>query len=158
MKRLLAGFTARSIRHASLAGLLLIALQPSYATFKCTETGGRIIYTDVACFGGRQLPVTDLREPATLQADRIAAVQRAAGEKAQLDGFQALRWKSERANERQRQRTASTTFVNRKKCAGLALRKKWLQEDVIVASRKTSARKKQKFSRLTEKFTLECSA
>jgi hypothetical protein len=142
---------------ALLGGPVAFASTPARPSFKC-EAYGKVTYSDVACSGGHQLVSTDTREPAVMSADTVAANQRAGAERAQLKDLETSRHRQERVDELQNRRARSVALSQHHKCLGLALRKKWLEEDVISASARSSRKAKKKSHRLAERYALECGA
>lgn len=138
-----------------LPAMLFVCALPGHAAFKCVDQG-RITYTDMACPGGKLIASNDLRVPASIRDDLIGGTQRAASDKRQLGELEAGRHRLERIDEQNFRRTRAATANRRNKCAGLALRKKWMEEDTENASMRSAGKTKKKLHRFAERFAIEC--
>ena len=127
------------------------------ATFKCIDQG-HVTYTDVACASGRLLPSDDLRDTGVLRADSLAAEQRAEADKNRLKLLLDERQKVERSEALQALKTSAATNKRRHLCTALSLRKKWLEEDVTSASKRSARKVKTRLTRIKEQLSLECGA
>ena len=135
--------------------LLVLAAASASATYKCNDRGN-VTYTDVACANGHQLPSTDLRDVKALQVDRLAASERAEADKSDLKRLVDERQRNERTEALQRQRSAAAVNKRLHICAKLGLRKKWLEEDVGTASKRSARKVRTKLHRIGEQYALEC--
>lgn len=126
------------------------------AAFRCQEHG-RVIYTNVACLGGTMVASGDLRDRAGLQADLIAASQRAAADQKRLMELQDERQHAERLEAQQNRRARAAASNRQTKCAALALRKKWLEEDVMNTTIRSARKNRKKLHRFGERYAMECS-
>lgn len=138
-----------------LPAMFLLCALPANAAFKC-EDHGRITYTDVACPGGKLITSNDLRVPTSVHDELLSATQRAASDKRQLSELEASRHRLERLDEQNFRRTRAATANRRHKCAGLALRKKWMEEDAEHSPMHAAGKTKKKLNRFAERVALEC--
>ncbi|WP_344762101.1 hypothetical protein [Actimicrobium antarcticum] len=144
-----------SLARAALAVLFIGASAGSHAAFRC-DSNGSVTYTDTACPGGKPLPESDLRQPATMQSDLRAAQQRADADKRQLGALAASRSKTERAEQKQRNHARTIASNHRKKCDALALQSKWAREDAAAATNRSAEKTRRKSQRLEQKYALDC--
>ena len=140
---------------AFLLSILLLITVPAFALYKC-EAGGKTSYSQTPCPGGVQL---DDQASAAPSASALAEAKRkAAADKKEADRLTKARHAAEAKEARERERIARAAEAKRKKCAGLALRKKWAEQDAESASLRTEARAKRKALRASEKYQAECAA
>jgi hypothetical protein len=147
--------TATLANRTIMAVLLSLSSLCANAAFKCTQDG-RILYSDHPCAGGIALAPSDLRKPATLEADLQSAQQRAAAEKRQLHELEESRRRTERMVEQQRARAAAIAARRQRQCAALALKRRWAAEDAALASSQKAEKSRRQSRRLGEKYALEC--
>ena len=132
--------------------LLSLLASPALAAYKC-ETGNGVIYSDAPCPGGKQLTI----ESSTVNAaDNAAARQRAEREKKELKTLENARHKREASEEKEQKKMAKQSADKKKKCAVLAQKRKWSEEDAASASIKSEEKAKRKARRAAEKYELEC--
>jgi Domain of unknown function (DUF4124) len=129
---------------------LILGSAPAMAIYRC-DTGGKTIYSDKPCPGGRTIDIQDNGSPAASDA-----AQRAAREKAELRQLQEASRKEETARQREQAGSAKADAARRKRCQALAMRQKWSEEDASAASLKASEKAKRKARRNAEKYEVEC--
>ena len=117
---------------------------------------GTVEYTDSACPNSHPVRLTDLRDAATLNADRAQALQRAAADKAELQRLESARHHEEQRLEKSHLRQASAARAHRQHCDALLLRKKWLDEDRRTTTSRSNKAFSKKARRLAEKTAIEC--
>ena len=147
--------TATLANRCVMAVLLSLSSLCANAAFKCAQDG-HTLYSDHPCPGGIALPPSDLRKPATLEADQQSAQQRAATEKRQLLELEENRRRNERVDDQQRARAAATAARHQRQCAALALKRRWAAEDTALASSQKAEKSRRQSRRLGEKYALEC--
>jgi len=130
--------------------VLVLGSAPAMAIYKC-EAGGKITYSDEACPGGRAVDIQNGGKPVASDAG-----QRAAREKSELERLQQARRKEEAANQKEQAKIAKADAATHKKCATLAMRKKWGEEDAAAASLKSAEKAKRNARRKAEKYEAEC--
>lgn len=133
--------------------VLLFFSAPALAIYKC-EADDKVVYSDTPCRTGKATEITG----AAPSSDAKAAQQKLARDKAELRRLEVQRQKREAIAEKERQKLFKANEAKKKKCADLALRVKWANEDAARASMKSAERAKQKTRRLAEKYRLECDA
>ena len=151
----------------SLLGILLLSGTAHAATvYKCTADG-KITYTETPCAASASATV--LNVPTAPPPDPAAAAD-LARQKKQADALQAARLKQEALDEREAEKADKAAAVQRKKCAKLALQKKWAEDDARAAggsSTHTSTRSttgaptaadraRQHATRAAELYAVEC--
>lgn len=127
----------------------------AHAAFRCQEHGWGT-YTDVACPGGTIVASSDLRDRATLHADLITASQRATADQMHLKELQDARQRADRLDAQQNRRARAAASNRQTKCAALALRKKWMEEDAANTSTRNAHKSKKKLHRFDERYAMEC--
>lgn len=123
---------------------------PALAIYKCQSDHGTI-YSDTPCPNAKVLDINS-----AAPADPDNARHQAAQEKKSLKQLEDARHKSERIEEKDRQRAARAQATVRKTCAKLALRKKWADEDAASATGKSADKARRKARRVEEQFQAEC--
>lgn len=137
--------------HGSLmAALLLFCTAPAFAIYKC-ESGGKVIYSDEACAGGKALNIN-----AAPPADADAAMLRAEQERQLAERLGNARQKRDAADEKEMRRTARADAQQQRKCAKLARQQKWADEDAASASGKRVEAARRKAQRLADDYIAEC--
>ncbi len=138
---------------ALLLSLLLAAAAPAFAAYKC-EANGKTLYSDTPCTAGKTI---ELEEKVTVTAaDRALAQERLAKDKASVARQKKERLKREAAEKKLAQAAAKKTAAKQAKCATLAQRVKWSEEDAEQATGKSIPKAKKKARRMNEKYTLQC--
>jgi len=132
------------------ACLLMIFATPSFAVFKC-EQHGNISYSDRACPGGVALDLAPI--PA---ADATEANRQARDTQRSLERLEKARRQREAKEEKERQRAAKLAGARQKKCATLARRQKWADEDAASATGKAAESARRKAQRKAEEYQDEC--
>ncbi|MFJ9450030.1 MULTISPECIES: DUF4124 domain-containing protein [unclassified Herbaspirillum] len=139
-----------------LLSLLLCSL-PAWAVYKC-DSDGKVTYSDAACANGKSIAIDDTRgvkSPAPVAAAKDKAVQQ------RLDKSRAAEEKRvSRQREKQEREDARAKLVaekQKRKCAQLAQRKAWAEEDLRNAPVKTMEKARRKSQRATENYRAECS-
>lgn len=132
--------------------LLLSFSMPALAVYKC-EAGGTASYSDTPCPGGT---IIDTGNTAPANADRQQAEQQLAQNKTEAERLRRERQRREAAEERQQRQLARAHAARQKKCAALALRQHWAEEDARQATGKAAPKAERKARRAAEKHALEC--
>lgn len=138
--------------------LLLVLLSfsaPALAVYKC-ESGGKVVYSDTPCHdGGAPGSMKEIAITAP-SPDTGTAQQKLAHDKEKLRDLEARRQKQEAIEEKERQKIFKANQAKKKKCADLALRSKWANEDAATARAKSAEKAKRAARRVAEKYELEC--
>ncbi len=145
-------------RHRLLLALpLLLCTLPAWAVYKC-ESNGQVTYSDAACANGKPVVIDDTRgvkNPAPVAAAKDKAVQQ------RLDKSRAAEDKRlTRQREKQERAEARAKLVaekQKRKCAQLAQRKAWAEDDLRNAPAKTMEKARRKSQRAAENYRAECS-
>lgn len=138
-----------------LISLLLLACSfPAMAVYKC-ETGRSVSYSDIPCTGGKSSTLDTAHntvgpEP---EAAENPGLER---QKTTLQQLERTRHRREAREEKEAQKIARVRAARQKKCAGLAQRQKWREEDAAQAVGKTAERTRLKARRMAEAYRLEC--
>ena len=146
-------------RHRLLLALpLLLCTLPAWAVYKC-ESNGQVTYSDAACANGKTVAIDDARGvkspvPATSAKDK-AAQQRLDKSRAAED--KRLNRQREK-QERQEARARLVAEKQKRKCAQLAQRKAWAEDDLRNAPVKTMEKARRKSQRAAENYRAECPA
>jgi hypothetical protein len=140
------------ILRALLSALLVSLSMPAFAIYKC-EADGKIAYSDAPCAGGRTIDVGNAAPVNTAQS-RHALVQ----QKAELKRLESTRHKQEDQEAKLRRTAAHADATRQKKCASLARRKKWANEDAATATGKSAEKTRRKARRAQETYQEECGA
>lgn len=138
--------------------LLFLLSAPALAIHKC-EIDGRISYSDVPCQPGESLPLNGAMPDKVSELDSDSAKQRAAREKKELHRVEKERDQADALdakNRKERQKIAKADTAHKRKCAALALKQKWNDEDAAAATFKSAERAKRAARRQAEKYELEC--
>jgi vacuolar-type H+-ATPase subunit I/STV1 len=135
-----------------LVMLLLSFSTPAFAVYKC-EAGGKTSYSDTPCAGGSVVATAKLT-PAAIESAR--AEQKQAQQKEEARRLERERQGREAAEERQQRQDARARAARQKKCAALALRTKWAEEDAAKANPKAAPKAVHNARRAAEKHQLEC--
>lgn len=133
--------------------VLLSFSAPALAIYKC-EFDGKVVYSDAPCHEGRMKELV-ITPPLS---DPDAAQRQLAQDKKEAQRLEDRRKKHEAIEDRNRQRAAKAHEARKKKCATLALRTKWADEDAAKAAGKTVEKAKRNAQRAAEKYQLECGA
>nr|WP_314623861.1 DUF4124 domain-containing protein [uncultured Noviherbaspirillum sp.] len=148
------------MRNGILLSLLMAVSMPAAAVYKC-ESQGHVTYADMPC-GPKQtaMPSLPFLPP---PADAAGAREQAANERRQLAAIAKSREAERVASEREqwRQKSDKAGLAHQRKCASLALEKKWSAEDAgslpHTVSEKTQGLKKAA-RRKAERHAAECGA
>ncbi len=141
----------RFLPNVVLSFLLASFSIPGLAIYKC-ESAGTTTYSEVPCPGGKLMDLDDKPN----ESEAAKSSQQSAKEKQQLIRLENARHKREAVEEKAKQRAARAAAAKERKCASLAQRKNWLQEDAAKASGKSAEKAKLKARRMAEKYQLEC--
>lgn len=133
---------------------LLTFSTPALAIYKC-ESGGRIVYSDTPCSNGKS---TTLNIDAGPLGDPDTARDQVEQDKRQLQQLESARQKQDAIDDREHRRRQKAHAAKQKKCADLALKRKWAEEDVTNAHPKSVERARRSARRAAEKHELECAA
>ena len=137
-----------------LPAALVSAAIPAFAIYKC-EAGAKVTYSDSACVSGQS---TDLGNPATRPDNTAHARRELAQQKAEVKRLENARHKQEAQQDKLRKAAARTEAARQKKCASLARRKKWADEDAATATGKSRESARRKARRANEVYGSECGA
>lgn len=134
-----------------LTGLFLALSTPAaFAVYKC-ETDSKFSYSDTPCPNGKTLDI------ASAPPDTVSARQQGIQEKSALKRLENDRHKREAREEKEQQRAARAYANKQKKCAALARKKKWADEDLASVKLKSLEKAKRKSRRLAEQYDAQCS-
>lgn len=122
---------------------------------KCTS-GNTIEYSDSGCEGRSLLPHSDLTATPVLPADRSAALQRAAMEKAELIRLENARHREEQTHLKSQRQQRNASAIQRRRCDEILLRKKWLEEERRAAGTRANRTINKKSRRLAERYAVNC--
>jgi hypothetical protein len=135
---------------------LLLCSLPAWAVYKC-DNDGQVTYSDAACANGKTVAIDDARgvkSPAPVAAAKDKAAQQ------RLDKSRAAEDKRvSRQRDKQEREEARTRLVAEKlkrKCAQLAQRKAWAEDDLRNAPVKTMEKARRKSQRAAENYRAEC--
>lgn len=132
--------------------LLLLSLSaPALAVYKC-EFAGKLAYSDLPCKDGQiqELPI------APAPSDQVDARQRLAKDKEKLADLEAQRHRQQAIDDRTQKRALKVRQACDKKCAELAQRLKWANEDFSSASFKSRDKAQLKAQRARKKYQRIC--
>ncbi len=139
--------------------LLLIACHfPAMAVYKCETAGksGRVVsYSDLPCQAGKSSSVNTSYN--TVGPGQDAADVQLERQKAELQRLEQARHRREAQDEKAAQKLARARAARQKKCATLALKQKWREEDAAMAVGKAADKARLKARRMAESYQLECS-
>jgi hypothetical protein len=127
---------------------------PAFAVYKC-ENGGKVTYSDTTCMTGKSLDLGNQANSSSA-ADIARTQAQNAHEKKELRELETARHKREATEEKEQKKLAKTAEAKRKKCASLALKKKWSDEDLTRAAGKSQEKALVRAHRAAEKYELEC--
>jgi len=120
--------------------------------YKCTADG-KVTYTQTPCAAGAAAATLDA--PSAPARDPAAATE-LQRQKSQADALEKARHKREAKEDREAAQAARAATAQRKRCAKLALSKKWADDDVRNASMQTADRARQKAARAADTLAMEC--
>ncbi len=132
---------------------LLAAPLPALAIYKC-ENAGKVSYSDMPCTGNRTSTITT--DHNTIGPGPAGDDARLERQKDELARMQRARHQREAREETAARKAAKAYAAHEKKCAALAQRKKWREEDAAMATGKKVARARLLARRMGEKYQLEC--
>jgi hypothetical protein len=145
------------MRHLLPKSLVLIlsfaAAAPALAVYKC-RTGDKTLYSDLPCPGGSKLVAIDKTHVAA--ADAAEARARNAREKALVGGIDKQHARDDAAHEKQVRTAYRTEQAKKSRCATLARRAKWAEEDARTASSRSAEKARTKSRRAAEQFDALC--
>lgn len=133
-----------------LTVLMLSWSASSFAIYKC-DAGGKTIYSDTACPNGKALDID-----AGVPAGAAEARRQAREERYALDRIERARSKQEAKEEWERKHAAKAAAAREKKCAGLARKQKWAEEDAAAATGKSADAARRKAHQKAEEYETEC--
>ena len=134
---------------AALAGNNAVA----QSVYKCT-VDGKISYSGIPCpAGAAASSMLAVPKPSADVDGAAADLQRMQKESAAL---QKSRQKVEEREARESERAARAATTQRKRCAKLALTKKWADEDARGATNANADKARLRAKRAGESFSLEC--
>jgi hypothetical protein len=137
---------------ASLLLSLLFSL-PVFAAYKC-ESDGKTTYSDIPCPSGKQIEISGKSTIDEQNAER--AKQQVKQERAELARLEKERHKREAAEEKQTRIAARNAATKANRCATLAQRVKWSEEDAAHTAGKSAEKAKRKARRAAESYELQC--
>lgn len=140
----------RRLLYISLVWLMPL---PAMAIYKC-ESNRAVSYSDIPCSSGTSSTLEtsfNTISPAPASTD-----QQLARQKTELKRLEAARHKREEKEDKEQRQAAKVAAAKQKKCAGLAQRRKWSDEDAALATGKAGERARLKAKRMSEKYMLEC--
>lgn len=148
----------------SLLAILLMSGAAHAATvYKCTADG-KVTYTETPCAASASATVIPV--PPAPPPDPAAAAE-LARQKREADALQAARLKQEALDDRAAEKADRAAAIQRKKCAKLALQKKWAEDDARAtggnSTRFTTGaptpadRARQQAARAADLYAVECS-
>ncbi|MCW5298127.1 hypothetical protein DXT88_08040 [Herbaspirillum lusitanum] len=147
-----------SVRPPLLALSLLLCSLPAWAVYKC-DSDGKVTYSDAACANGTTVAIDDARgvnSPTQTTAAKDKALRQ------RLDKSRAAEEKRvSRQREKQEREEARARLVaekQKRKCAQLAQRKSWAEDDLRNAPVKTMEKARRKSQRAAENYRAECPA
>jgi len=138
--------------------LSLFVATPAWAIYKC-EADGKVTYSDAACTNAKTINVdtskgnTGISPPQAVQ--NTTESQRLARERTKTDKQQI---KAQQKAEREAARAKLVEDKQKRKCAQLAQRKKWADDDVRTATIKNLEKARRKSSRVNDQYQAECPA
>lgn len=135
-----------------LLAILFVTSVSAQAAYKC-EQQGHVSYSDTPCPNSKTI-ATSVVQP--VPTDSARARDQSVQQKAELQRMESARHRREATEETQQRRVARAYSAKQKKCKGLALHKKWADEDVRSANNKATAKAQIKARRATEKHAIEC--
>lgn len=138
-----------------LLSILALLSAPALAINKC-EANGKISYSDAPCRNGKASKIEAESRSEPTSSDIANARQQAAREKNELNRLENERQQNEAREEKERHQLARANAGKQKKCADLALRRKWAEEDAAGASGKSAEKVRRTARRQAEKFDQEC--
>lgn len=138
-----------------LLSLLVSASSPALAIYKC-ESNGKVTYSDTVCRDGKSIEFRAAADGTPFSADADDAMRQAAHEKALAERLKSERHKREATEDRQQLKAARLYQNTQKKCASLAMRKKWSEQDAAAAAGKSADKARRNARRKAEQYALEC--
>jgi hypothetical protein len=145
------------MRHRQLQAwaffVLISASTSALAVYRCEHAGGTT-YSDAPCPGGRKVELTG--RVAVSEADAALAKQRLQQNKAEVARIERERGQREAAAGKQRQAMARKAAAGKAKCATLARRLRWAEEDASRAVGKAAGKAGIKARRMAEQYDAEC--
>jgi hypothetical protein len=143
------------MRKIAITLLLASCSMPALAAYKC-ESGGKTTYSDTPCQQGKTTQLANHAAPVN-KADAERETRQNAERKKTVAAMEKTRHQREAAEEKEQQRIAARKAKLHRKCADLALKKKWAEEDASHAAGKAAEKERKKARRITEKYVLTCS-
>jgi hypothetical protein len=141
--------------HILLISILVTLSAPALAIYKC-ESSGKVSYSQFPCPSGNSEILSGQANDNPPLSEVGQARQQAAQDKHEATRLQKTRHQREAKEEKEQQRIARVNAAKRKKCAALALRKKWTADDALSASGRAAEGAKRKAQRAAEKYEMEC--
>ena len=145
-----------------LAIFLLSGAAHAATVYKCTADG-KVTYTETPCGASATAKVIEV-PPAPAPDPAIAADL--ARQKREGDALRAARLKQEAIDAREGEKADKAAAIQRKKCAKLALQKKWAEDDARAAGNSTTRvttgapsaadRARQHANHAAELYAVEC--
>jgi len=137
-----------------LISLMLLACPlPALALYKC-ETGRAVSYSDMPCPGGKSSTIdTSYNTVGPSPGADDPGLQR---QKEQLQQLEQSRHRREAKEEKAAQKAEKARAAREKKCAGLAQRQKWREEDAAMAVGRSADKVRLKARHMAEAYRLEC--
>jgi hypothetical protein len=150
---------------------LLAGAAQADTIYKCSSDG-KVTYSQTPCATGATSSVLDVPAAPARDSAAAAELQR---QKSEADALQKARQKREAKEDREAAKSAAVAAAHRKKCAKLALEKKWADDEARgvtsagatgyamdssasggTVSTASAARARQKASHAADLLALEC--
>lgn len=135
--------------------VLVTAASATHAMYRCQD-GSSVTYTDSPCASGTSSDIRDKVKDQVLPADANEARQRLARQQQFLGQASAEQLKEQQSAERLQKKEALARAARDRRCADLALRRKWAQEDAELATMRTKAAAQRKAVRAGERYDISC--
>lgn len=133
--------------------LLLSIANPASAIYKC-DTQGKITYSDSPCSNSLQTQLSPVHAVSREDIDKANRLREQ--EEKKLKSLESARKKIEANNQKAEQKRRREHASLQKKCAALALRVKWSEEDAVTATGKSAFKIRRAAQRHNEKYEAEC--
>jgi hypothetical protein len=134
---------------ALLLCFLVSLSAPALAIYKC-KSGDQIAYSDHPC------PHGEILDAANSPADVARARKQADAEKKELHRLENARRRREAQEQKEHQRAVHDHAVKQKRCALLAQRKRWAEEDASGTTGRSNEKARIKARRVAEQMAIEC--
>lgn len=136
----------------ALPFLLQLCPAPAWAVYKC-ESNGQVTYSDATCANGKTVAIDDARgikSPTPTASAKDKAAQQRLEKSRTAEDQRAARQRDKQSREEARARLVAEK--QKRKCALLAQRKTWAEEDLRNAPVKSMEKVRRKSQRATENY------